>query len=228
MASRIKYSEEFKKKVVSEYKKGDISIEGIAEKYGIPTAIIQDWINKERVDDYLNIVVSKSENEVSIDVKANTKIKALLQKIKANGWLLACCLPLMAFLVVSLSFNKRIVESERNGNLQIIEEKLDTLITVNNELNDNTIKMGLRLENLENIDNEIGLKLRPSVTINNDNRKQSAHKTKIEKKTIFKVNANEKFDVNYSVNIGNDSVVTAKSGVISDSCCCKCNISTLR
>ena len=225
MASRIKYSEEFKKKVVSAYEKGDISIEGIAEKYGIPTAIIQDWINKERVDDCIISVVSKPENEVSIVAKANTKIKSLLQKIKANGWLLVCCLPLMVFLVVSLSFNRRIVESEWNDNRQIIEEKLDTLITVNNELNENTIKMGLRLEN---IDNEIELKLRPSVTINNDNRKQSAHKTKIEKKTIVKEDVDEEVGVNYPVNIGNDSVVTTKSGVISDSCCCRCYISTLR
>ena len=75
------------------------------------------------------------------DAKANAKINTLLQKIKANGWLLACCLPLMAFLMVSLSFNKRIVESEWNDNRQIIEGKLDTLIAVNNELNQNTVKL---------------------------------------------------------------------------------------
>lgn len=225
MAAKNHYSEDFKKKIVDEYKKGDLSIEEMAEKYGVPAALIQDWVNKDRVDNYIINVVSQSEKGVNLDTKANAKINTLLQKIKANGWLLACCLPLIAFLMVSLSFNKHILESEWNDNRQIIEGKLDTLIAVNNELNQNTVELGLRLEK---IDNEMELKLQPSVTINNDNRNQATHKTKITKKTVVKVKVDEEVDVDYSVNVGNDSVATAKRGVITDSCCCRCNKNTQR
>lgn len=225
MAAKKQFSENFKKKIVDEYKKGELSLEEMAGKYGIPAALIQDWVNKERIDNYIINVVSKTGNGLNLDAKANAKINTLLQKIKANGWLLACCLPLAAFLIVSLSFNKRILESEWDDNRQIIEEKLDTLIAVNNELNENMLKLGHRLEK---IDNEIELKPQPSVTINNDKRKQSTHKTKITKKTEVKVKVDEKVEVNYSVKVDNDSVSITKPGVFSDSCCCRCNKNTQR
>ncbi|MDE5550604.1 MAG: transposase, partial [Bacteroidaceae bacterium] len=40
MASKTRYTEEFKKKVVEEYKKGDLSLEEIATKYGLPPALL--------------------------------------------------------------------------------------------------------------------------------------------------------------------------------------------
>ena len=54
MASKTRYTEEFKKKVVEEYKKGDLSLEEIATKYGLPPALLQDWVNKDDVNNILS------------------------------------------------------------------------------------------------------------------------------------------------------------------------------
>ena len=45
MAAKTQYTKDFKEKVVREYKNGNLSIDDVAAKYGIPAALLQDWVN---------------------------------------------------------------------------------------------------------------------------------------------------------------------------------------
>lgn len=68
MASKTRYTEEFKKKVVEEYKIGDLSLEEVATKHGLPPVLLQDWVNKDK-DDVNNIFiryVERSKEKTSI------------------------------------------------------------------------------------------------------------------------------------------------------------------
>ena len=67
MASKTRYTEEFKKKVVEEYKKGDLSLEEIATKYGLPPALLQDWVNKDDVNNIFISYVERPEEKISPD-----------------------------------------------------------------------------------------------------------------------------------------------------------------
>lgn len=55
MATKKHYTKEFKKKVVEEYRNSSFTIEEVATKYGIPPALLQDWVNKDEHD---NIFIS--------------------------------------------------------------------------------------------------------------------------------------------------------------------------
>ena len=141
MASKTRYTEEFKKKVVEEYKKGDLSLEEIATKYGLPPALLQDWVNKDDVNNIFISYVERPEEKICL----TTFIKR----------------------------NKMVVESEMNENLNPTEVKMDSLITINNELKGEIGKLGVTLEK---IDNELKMNITPNITINNDNRRFS-HRT---------------------------------------------------
>ena len=66
-----------------------------------------------------------------------------------------------------------VVESEMNENQNPTEVKMDSLITINNELKGEIGKLGVTLEK---IDNEPKINIPPNITINNDNRRFS-HRT---------------------------------------------------
>ena len=66
MASKTRYTEEFKKKVVEEYKKGDLSLEEVAAKYGLPPALLQDWVNKDDVNNIFISYVKRPEEKTSL------------------------------------------------------------------------------------------------------------------------------------------------------------------
>ena len=59
MASKTRYTEEFKKKVAEEYKKGDLSLEEVAAKYGLSPALLQEsqsgWLVVGRMFTIINI-----------------------------------------------------------------------------------------------------------------------------------------------------------------------------
>lgn len=46
MATKKHYTKEFKRKVVEEYRNSSLTIEEVATKYGIPPALLQDWVNE--------------------------------------------------------------------------------------------------------------------------------------------------------------------------------------
>lgn len=91
MASKTRYTEEFKKKVVEEYRKGDLSLEEIAAKYGLPPAILQDWVNKDDVNNFFISYVERSVEKTSFFTQVKAAGGIAFQKIKANGWLMAGC-----------------------------------------------------------------------------------------------------------------------------------------
>lgn len=65
MANKTHYSEDFKRKVVDEYRKSNLSLEKVAAKYNIPPALLQDWVNKEKLNNIFIKILSKTEEKKS-------------------------------------------------------------------------------------------------------------------------------------------------------------------
>ena len=216
MASKTRYTEEFKKKVVEEYKKGDLSLEEVATKYGLPPALLQDWVNKDDVNNIFISYVERSEEKTSIFTKVKTACVIAFQNLKAYGWLLAGCLPLLICLTTFIKRNKMVVESEMNENLNSTEVKMDSLITINNELKGEIGKLGVTLEK---IDNELKMNITPNITINNDNRKFSHRARNTTNKNQKFVKTEEKKKI-----INNESKATMPI----DTCCCRCPKDTIK
>ena len=174
MASKTRYTEEFKKKVVEEYRKGDQSLEEVAAKYGLPPALLQDWVNKDDVNNIFISYVERPEEKTSFFTKVKAAGGIASPKVKAYGWLIAGCIPLLICLTTFVKCNRTVVESEINENLNSTEIKMDSLITVNNELKGEIGKLGMTLEK---IGNELKINITPNITFNNDNRSVS-HRTR--------------------------------------------------
>ncbi len=210
MASKTRYTEEFKKKVVEEYKKGDLSLEEVAAKYGLPPALLQDWVNKDDVNNIFISYVERPEEKTSFFTKVKTACVIAFHNLKANGWLLAGCIPLLICLTTFMKCNKRVVESEINENLYSTEVKMDSLITINNEMKGEIGKLGVTLEKIKN---ELEMKITPNITINNDNRSVNNRTMKRIIKNTKNVKTEEK-----KVVIDDNSKVT----IPNDTCCCRC------
>jgi hypothetical protein len=170
MAIKTRYTEEFKKKVVEEYKKGNHSLQNVAEKYGMPCALLQDWINKGRLDDFFISYVEKPEVKTNLLTKVKATGDIVYKKIKTKGWLLVGCLLLLICLTVFVKYDRKVVESEVNENRNSTEFKMDSLVIINNELIGKIEKLGVELEN---IDNKLEMKIIPNISINSDNRRTS-------------------------------------------------------
>ena len=216
MASKTRYTEEFKKKVAEEYKKGDLSLEEVAAKYGLSPVLLQDWVNKDDVNNIFISYVERPEEKTSIFTKVKTACVIAFKNLKAHGWLLAGCLPLLIYLTLFIKCNKRVVESEINENRYSTEVKMDSLITINNEMKGEIGKLGVTLEK---IDNELEIKITPNITINNDNRSVNnrTRKTIIKNKKYVKTEE-EKVVIN-----DNTKVITPN-----DTCCYRCSKDTIR
>ncbi len=216
MASKTRYTEEFKKKVVEEYKKGDLSLEEVSAKYGLPPALLQNWVNKDDVNNIFISYVPGPPQKITFFTKVKAAGGIAFQKLKANGWLLAGCLPLLICLTVFIKCNKIVVESEIDDNQYSTDVKMDSLITINNELK---MKIGKLAVTLERIANELEIKIAPNITINNDNRSVS-HSTK---NKIIKNNNVTKIEENKET-INDEQKVT----ILIDTCCCCCPKDTIK
>lgn len=216
MASKTKYTEEFKKKVVEEYKKGALSLEEVAMKYGLPPVLLQDWVNKDDVNNIFISYVERPEEKTSIFAKVKTACVIAFQNLKAYGWLLAGCLPLLICLTTFIKCNKMVVESEINENLNPTDVKMDSLITINNELKGEIGKLGVTLEK---IDNELKMNITPNITINNDNRRFSYRTGNTTNKNQKVVKTEEKKE-----KINDESKATMPI----DTCCCRCPKNTIK
>ena len=217
MAARNQNIEEFKRRVLDEYKKGDLTLEEVAAKYNIPAALLQDWVNKDGLNDIFIKYVEKPVEEKTFRTSINALGVAAFQKIKANGWLLAGCMPLIISLVTYIAFNKSVIESELNENMQSTEVKMDSLININTELkNELKGEIGELGITLEKIDNELETKIAPNITINNDNRK-TINKTKRKTTSTTKVEINNHVEKE-----------AAGKQMVSDSCCCRCRKDSIR
>ena len=216
MASKTRYTEEFKKKVVDEYRKGDLSLEEVAAKYGLPPALLQDWVNKDDVNNIFISYVERPEEKTSLFTKVKAAGGIAFQKVKANGWLIAGCIPLLICLTTFIKCNRTVVESEVNESMSSTEIKMDSLITVNNELKGEIGKLGMTLEK---IDNELKMNITPNITINNDNRSVShrTSNTTIKNKKVVKTEEKKEMI---------NEVLKATTPI--DTCCCRCPKDTIR
>ena len=109
-----------------------------------------------------------------------------------------------------------VVESEMNENLNSTEVKMDSLITINNELKGEIGKLGVTLEK---IDNELKMNITPNITINNDNRRFSHRARNTTNKNQKVVKTEEKKE-----KINDESKATMPI----DTCCCRCPKNTIK
>lgn len=88
MASKTRYTEEFKKKVVEEYKIGDLSLEEVATKHGLPPVLLQDWVNKDDVNNIFIRYVERPKEKTSIFTKVKQHVSSLSKILKrmAGCW----------------------------------------------------------------------------------------------------------------------------------------------
>ena len=162
--------------MVEEYRKGNLTLEEVADKYGIPAALLQDWINK---DDFENIFVTYINHSVdektSIWSKIHANVGLAYQKIKANGWLLAGCIPFLIPFFIFITCNKQILQSETNDTniTSYFLENFDSLVVLNSELN-----MKIRILNiqLDKIDKKLNFNLSPSTSIVYDYRRWNRYR----------------------------------------------------
>ena len=65
MAAKTQYTKDFREKVVEEYRKGNLILEEVAAKYGIPAALLQDWVNKADLGNiYVNYINKPIEKNI--------------------------------------------------------------------------------------------------------------------------------------------------------------------
>lgn len=133
MVAKTQYTKEFREKVVEEYRKGNLTLEEVAAKYGIPAALLQDWVNKDDIGyifaSYTNRPIEKN---TSIWSKVQANVGLAYQMIKVNGWLIAGCLPFSAMDLMGKcnlttsktngAMSQRVKESIGNGLLRSISD----------------------------------------------------------------------------------------------------------
>ena len=231
MATKTQYTKEFREKVVEEYRKGNLTLEEVADKYGIPAELLQDWINK---DDFENIFVTYINHSVdektSIWSKIHANVGLAYQKIKANGWLLAGCIPFLIPFFIFITCNKQILQSETNDTniTSYFLENFDSLVILNSELNKKIRILNIQLDK---IDKKLNFNLSPSTSIVYDYRRWNRYR-----RTNIK-NVKNDNSTNTSINnvINNDSSTIVTPDTIAPipghgrgCCCCQCKRDSLK
>lgn len=165
MASKTRYTEAFQRKVVEEFKKGSISLEDMAAKYDIPSALLKHWIAIDGFNDFFVTVNEVPAPQETSSKRIRNLVKKLLRWIVNKRWLIAGCLSLMIIGVFLVNLRSCIIQSEEQDNIQPTIQKLDTLIK-----NENEVKA--KLERLEGIDStlkvieyELEMRITPMVYI---------------------------------------------------------------
>lgn len=221
MATKKTYSEEFKRKVVEEYKKGDLSLKNVARKYKIPPALLQDWVNKAALEDYVISVVPPPVVVQTIWGKTKANLGLAYNKFKANGWLLAGCLPLLIPFFTFLTCSRQVIESEMSDNSQSTTVKIDSMISVSNNIN---AQLGDLNATLQQINKKLNLSLSPTTIIYDYRRWKRSNKTNIRSNSHTSV-SNEH---NGSTTLINSDSVRTGSGHGYGCCCCSCKKDSVR
>ena len=105
MATKKHYTEEFKRKVVDEYNNNSLTIEEVATKYGIPPALLQDWVNKYEYDNITINYVDEPVEKKCFCASVSGFVGVAYQKFKASGWLIAGCLPFFFAMFTFITCN---------------------------------------------------------------------------------------------------------------------------
>lgn len=223
MATKKHYTKEFKKKVVEEYRNSSLTIEEMATKYGIPSALLQDWVNKDECDNiYISYVHAPVEKKCFC-ASVSGFVGVAFQKLKANGWLIAGCLPLFLAMFTFITCNRHVIDNVENDNRIYSLMAIDSLTTINNRLTKQIANLGVVLNK---IDGKLNFNLSPTTTIIYDYRRWNRYRrTNIKNEkhdnrtntSISNVN-----DDNSTINIYQDSIMAPPSGHGKGCCCCYC------
>lgn len=223
MATKKHYTKEFRKKVVEEYRNSSLTIEEVATKYGIPPALLQDWVNKDEYDNIFISYVHAPDETKKVWSSVNGFGGVVFKKQKANGWLIAGCLPLFFAMFTFITCNRHVIEKVENDNRNYTLMAIDSLTTINNRLTKQIANLGVVLNK---IDGKLNFNLSPTTTIIYDYRRWNRYRrTNIKNEkhdnrtntSISNVN-----DDNSTINIYQDSIMAPPSGHGKGCCCCYC------
>ena len=223
MATKKHYTKEFKRKVVEEYRNSSLTIEEMATKYGIPPALLQDWVNKDEYDNITINYVNEPIEKKCFCASVSGFVGVAYQKLKANGWLIAGCLPLFFAMFTFITCNRHVIDNVENDNRNYYSVAIDSLTTVNNRLTKQIANLGVVLNK---IDGKLNFNLSPTTTIIYDYRRWNRYRrTNIKNEkhdnrtntSISNVN-----DANSTINIYQDSIMAPPSGHGKGCCCCYC------
>lgn len=229
MAVKTQYTKEYREKVVEEYRKGNLTLEEVAAKYGIPVALLQDWVNKDDVGSILVSCINRPiEKNISIWSRIKTNVGLAYQKIKANGWLIAGCLPFLISFFTFITCNKQILQSETNENNinSHLQENFDSVVVLNTELNKHIRYLNLKLDKIYT-----KLNYSPTTTIVYDYRRWNrSRRTNIKnvKNDNRKKNSISNVTNNDSTTFINPDTITPIRGHGRGCCCCQCKRDSLR
>lgn len=223
MATKKHYTKEFKKKVVEEYRNSSLTIEEVATKYGIPPALLQDWVNKYEYDNITINYVDEPVEKKCFSASVGGFLGVAFQKLKANCCLIAGCLPLFFAMFTFITCNRHVIEKVENDNRNYTLMAIDSLTTINNRLTKQIANLGVVLNK---IDGKLNFNLSPTTTIIYDYRRWNRYRrTNIKNEkhdnrtntSISNVN-----DDNSTINIYQDSIMAPPSGHGKGCCCCYC------
>lgn len=222
MATKKHYTEEFKRKVVDEYNNSNLTIEEVAAKYGIPPALLQDWVNKDKFNNiyisYVHAPVEKKNVWASVSGFGGV----VYQKLKANAWLMAGCLPFIFAMFTFITCNRHVLENTENDNHNYTSVAIDSLTTVNNNLTEQIANIGVLLNK---IDGKLNFNLSPT-TIFYDyrmwNRYRRTNIKNVKNDNRKNTNISNVHDDDSTININQDSIMTQPSGHGKGCCCCYC------
>lgn len=223
MAAKTQYTKEFKEKVVREYRNGNLSIDEVAAKYGIPAALLQDWVNKDEVENiFATYINAPIKEETSIWSKIKASVGLGYQKIKANGWLIAGCLPFLISFFTFITCNKVVTENIENDNSKSLNVDIDSLVKVNTNLNQQVKDIRMLLNK---INGKLNFNLSPTTTIIYDHRRWNRYKRtnirNVKNETHSNTSISNVTNNDSTVNINPDTVrVTTGHG--RGCCCCQC------
>lgn len=165
MASKTIYTEEFRQKVVDEAKKGKLPLEAIAEKYGLTSALLKYWMDDDRFNDFC-ITLTEDPNKKEPFLKVVNRYAARPHHwLWESRWVITGCFALLFIGGVLINLRSDIVESEQQDNQQPILQKLDSLITSENEIKEQLKTLETLDSTLNVINEELELRITQLMTI---------------------------------------------------------------
>lgn len=229
MAVKTQFTKDFKEKVVREYRNGNLSIDEVAAKYGIPAALLQDWVNKDEFEHifatYINVPI-KEETSIWTRIKAYTGLA--FQKIKANGWLIAGCIPFLISLFTFITCNKEVTENIENDNSKSLTVAVDSMVKVNTSLHQQVKDIRMLLKR---VNRKLNYNLSPTTTIIYDHRRWNRYKRTNNRNVKNNTHTNTNISnvtYNDSTTIINPDTVRITTGHGRGCCCCQCKKDSVR
>lgn len=165
MASKTRYTEEFRQKVVDEVRKGELSHEAVAEKYGLPSVLLKYWIDNDGFNNFcLTITENPNTKEPFLKV-VKRYVARPLHWLRESRWVLIGFFALLFIGCVLINLRSGIIESEKQDNQQPIIQKMEYLIKTENEVKEQLNTLETLDSTLNLINKELELRITPLVTI---------------------------------------------------------------